>query len=262
FLSCEEKIVSPVLFDEDMILIQAKGKSFQMGSSEGRNDEKPVHAVKFTYDFYISKTEVTQREYEELMGENPSEFKGDSLPVEMVSWWDAIKYCNARSRREALASCYDENTGECDFKSNGYRLPTEAEWEYAARGGPKSKGYTYSGSNTIDDVAWYGDFFREKAHPVGEKDPNELGLYDMSGNVWEWCNDWYGLKYYEQCKERGTVLNPTGPNEGDYRDLRGGSWFNNAGDCRSAHRFRNPPVLRSYDAGFRLARGHIGKEQE
>jgi formylglycine-generating enzyme required for sulfatase activity len=245
-----------------MILIQAKGKSFQMGSDNGDDDEKPVHPVKFTYDFYMGKTEVTQREYEELMGENPSEFKGDSLPVEMVSWFDAIKYCNAKSIRDSLTPCYNYTTGECDFKSNGYRLPTEAEWEYTARGGSKSKGYEYSGINTIGDVAWYVGNSNGQTHPVGEKEPNELGLYDMSGNVLEWCNDWYDSKYYMQCKDRGTVLNPTCPNKGVVRVLRGGSWGFEALYCRSAYRFGGLPGSRSSLFGFRLSRGHIGKGQE
>ncbi|MGD9202880.1 MAG: formylglycine-generating enzyme family protein [Chitinispirillia bacterium] len=245
-----------------MVKIAARGKTFQMGSNKGNNDEKPVHTVKFTNDFYIGKTEVTQREYEELMGENPSYFKGDNLPVETVYWWDAIKYCNARSRKEGLTPCYNEETGECNFEANGYRLPTEAEWEYASRGGPESNSYEYSGSDTIGYVAWSKSNTIRRTNPVGIKLYNEIGVFDMSGNVWEWCNDWYGSEYYDQCKKEGIVMNPKGPNKGDIRVLRGGSWGDDAEYCRSALRGGYVPVLHSNYFGFRLARGHIERKQE
>jgi formylglycine-generating enzyme required for sulfatase activity len=163
----------------EMILV--RGGTFRMGDTDGQggDNEKPVHNVTLR-DFYIGKYPVTQKQWVQVMGSNHSNFKGDDLPVEQVSWnnvQEIIKELNAKTGKK-------------------YRLPTEAEWEYAARGGNKSKGYKYSGSNDIDKVAWYADNSGNKTHPVGTKAPNELGIYDMSGNVWEWVNDKYGGKYW------------------------------------------------------------------
>ena len=190
------------------------------------SDEEPVHTVTVS-SFYMDKTEVTQAEYRKVMGKNPSHFSGcDDCPVENVSWHDANEYA----------------------KKVGKRLPTEAEWEYAARGGNKSKGYRYSGSNTISSVGWYDDNSRSKTHPVAQKQPNELGLYDMSGNVYEWCSDWYGS--YSSSPQN----NPQGPNSGSSRVLRGGRWSTLDLSCRVAIRFRSGPDLRysNYFGGFRL----------
>ena len=165
-------------------MIFVEGGTFQMGSNNGDSDEKPVHRVTVS-DFYIGKYEVTQKEWYEVMGNNPSRFKGRNLPVEEVSWYDAVEFCNKKSKAEGLTPCYTgsrKNT-KCNFSANGYRLPTEAEWAYAARGGIKSKGYKYSGSNTIGDVAWYISNSGSKTHTVGTKKANELGIYDMTGNV-------------------------------------------------------------------------------
>jgi formylglycine-generating enzyme len=178
---------------EEMVFVE--GGTFQMGSNVGDLDEKPVHQVTVS-DFYIGKYEVTQKEWVEIMGSNPSHFKGDNLPVEKVSWFDAIEYCNKRSVQEGLNPVYsiNGNTSPSDWTNgkivanwdaDGYRLPTEAEWEYSARGGNKSRGFTYSGSNTIGEVAWYRDNSGRKTNSVGQKKPNELGIYDMTGNVWE-----------------------------------------------------------------------------
>ena len=253
----KNKTTSVTNSSNTMIKIIAAGKSFQMGSDKNGSDEQPVHTVKFTYDFYISRTEVTQGEYQEITGKNPSYFKGDNLPVEEVSWRDAIKFCNAKSRKHGKAPCYNEKTGECNLNANGYRLPTEAEWEYTARLGLKSKGYNYSGSNTIEKVAWNLNNSMKQTHPVGEKIPNESGIYDMSGNVWEWCNDLYGGTYYELCKNKGIVPDPTGPEEGTEHVLRGGSWLNNDENCRSANRYKSNFDNRSSYIGFRLAQGNI-----
>lgn len=202
-----------------------------MGSNNGDDDEKPVHSVTVS-DFYIGKYEVTQAQWKAIMGDNPSYFKncGGNCPVESVSWNDVqefIKKLNAKTGKK-------------------YRLPTEAEWEYAARGGTKSKGYKYAGSNNIDEVAEYEGNNDTKTKPVGGKKPNELGLYDMSGNVWEWCNDWYGD--YSSSSQ----TNPKGPSSGSDRVFRGGSWFYDAGRCRVANRSYNSPNCSFNFLGFRL----------
>jgi len=179
---------------ENFVFVE--GGTFQMGSNDGDSDEKPVHSVTVS-SFYVGKFEVTQKEYQNVMGKNPSYFKGENNPVENVTWYDAVKYCNKRSEKEGRTPSYNINGNNvtCDFSANGYRLPTEAEWEYAARGGNKSQNYKYSGSNKIGDVAWYDSNSGLRTHPVGQKAPNELGIYDMTGNVWEWCWDWYDGNY-------------------------------------------------------------------
>ena len=231
--------------------IYVQGGSFMMGSNAGDNDEKPIHEVSVS-SFYIGKYLVTQKEWQEVMGSNPSYFKGDMLPVEKISWYDAIEYCNKRSIKEGLQPCYSGSGANisCDWTANGYRLPKEAEWEYAARGGKKSKGYKYSGSDDIKKVAWYDSNSGSKTHPVGEKQANELGIYDMSGNVWEWCWDWYSRDYYSESPSS----NPRGPSSGDYRVLRGGAWRNDGLDCRVACRCYCNPDLRYDDYGLRILR--------
>jgi formylglycine-generating enzyme len=232
-----------------MILVQ--GGSFDMGSNGGANDEKPMHRVTLS-GFYIGKYEVTQEQYERVMGSNPSYFKdsGKNAPVEKVTWYDAVEFCNKLSEQEGLQKCYSGsgNSIKCDFSKNGYRLPTEAEWEYAAKGGSKSKGYKYSGSNNLGEVGWYGDNSGVKTHSVGGKKSNELGIYDMSGNVWEWCWDWYG-DYSSSAQ-----TNPHGQGSGSSRLLRGGSWNYFARNCRTANRnFYYPSYSLSF-IGFRLCR--------
>ncbi len=218
----------------DIEMVYVKGGTFTMGATseqggDANSDEKPTHSVTLS-DYYIGKYEVTQAQWRAVMGSNPSRFKGDNLPVERVSWNDIQKFI------EKL----NEKSGK------KFRLPTEAEWEYAARGGNQSKGYKYSGSDTLDDVAWYDDKLNEKTHPVGVKRPNELGLYDMSGNVWEWCSDRYGS--YSSSSQ----TNPTGPSSGSGRVLRGGSWCNFARGCRVSLRNYYNPDYRNSSLGFRL----------
>jgi formylglycine-generating enzyme required for sulfatase activity len=234
---------------DNMVFVQ--GGTFQMGSNDGDSDEKPIHTVTVS-DFYIGKYEVTQKEWKEIMGNNPSYRKGDNLPVEQVSWYDAVEFCNKKSEKEGLQKCYSgSGTGiTCDFTKNGYRLPTEAEWEYAVRGGDKSRGYKYSGSNNIADVAWYNNNSGFETHQVGSKQANELGIYDMSGNVWEWCWDWYDANYYSKSPSN----NPQGPSSGSYRVLRGGGWRNYAGLCRVAYRYNDDPDGSGSRMGFRVAR--------
>ena len=249
-------------FDSEKF-VSVSGGTFLMGSSSGDNDERPVHEVTLNYDFIIGKYEVTFVEYDaycdELLNEKPfdEEWGRKNRPVINVSWNDAIKYCNWLSEKENLPVAYDENGKLLDSNGNpttdittvsGYRLPTEAEWEYAALGGNKTNHYKYSGSNNINTVAWYEDNSEDHAHEVGEKAPNELGIYDMTGNVWELCNDWYG-KYDES-----NNLNPIGPSEGSRKVCRGGSWYNSAENNCLANRGRRRPNEFSYKHGFRICR--------
>ena len=199
----------------------------------------------------MGKYEVTQRKWQELMGNNPSNFKGDNLPVENISWFEVIEYCNKRSVKEGLTPCYQGsgNSITCDWSANGYRLPTEAEWEYAAKGGNKNfLTHLYSGSSSAGAVAWYDGNNGNTTHPVGTKAPNDLGLYDMSGNVYEWCWDWYG-NYGS-----GAQTDPTGAVSGTGRVYRGGSWSGSASFVRSSYRNSFGPSFRLSYLGFRLVR--------
>ena len=216
----------------DMVKVEAG--TFMMGAtSEMQNPydgEKPVHQVTLTNDYYMGKYEVTQALWQAVTGKNPSKFKGDNLPVEQVSWKDCQKFI----------SKLNSMTGR------KFRLPTEAEWEYAARGGKKSRVYQYSGSSNISDVAWYDGNSGSKTHPVGKKQANELGIYDMSGNVWEWCQDWYG-SYVSSSQ-----TNPLGANSGSYHVYRGGGWSYDAKFCRSSYRSSFTPGYRGSILGLRL----------
>ena len=228
FLFSVISVHSQKSFEPEMVFVE--GGTFQMGSSSGDSIEQPVHSVTLS-SFNIGKYEVTQAQWKAVMGSNPSNFSGcDNCPVEQVSWNDVQEFI-----RELNAQ-----TGK------NYRLPTESEWEYAARGGEQSRGYTYSGSNDINAVAWHGGNSEEITHAVGGKQANELGIYDMSGNVWEWCSDWYDN--YSGNSE----TNPTGASWGLYRVLRGGSWFDDADFCRAAFRDGYNPGHWLFDYGFRL----------
>jgi len=217
-------------------IVYVKGGTFYMGSNDGESDEKPIHKVIMS-DFYIGKYEVTFEEYEKFCESTRREKPDDNgwgrgkRPVINVCWYDAVEYCKWLS----------EETGK------KYRLPTEAEWEYASKGGLKSAVYKYSGSNNIDEVAWYDGNSGDKTHPVGTKQPNELGIYDMSGNVWEWCSDWYDEDYYS----KSPSTDPKGPSSGEYRVFRGGGWYNSSVNCRSALRGRSLPDYMGDGDGFR-----------
>ena len=216
----------------DMVRVEAG--TFTMGATPEMKYpflwEKPAHQVTLTNDYYIGKYEVTQALWKAVMGKNPSNFKGDNLPVEQVSWDDCQEFINKLNK----------------ITGKKFRLPTEAEWEYAARGGKKSRGYQYSGSNNISDVAWYDSNSGNKTHTVGSKQANELGIYDMSGNVLEWCQDWH------DDYSSSSQTNPTGANSGSYRVRRGGSWRSSAWDCRSSCRSLNTPGGRFSCLGLRL----------
>jgi formylglycine-generating enzyme required for sulfatase activity len=231
--------------------VYVEGGTFQMGNNNSESYSKPVHTVTVK-SFSMGKYEVTQKEWQEIMGSNPSNFKGETLPVESISWYEVIEYCNKRSIKEGLTPAYkgsDDNI-TCDWNANGYRLPTEAEWEFAAKGGIKDSylTYEYSGGNALDAVAWYDGNSGDRTHPVGTKAPNSLGIYDMSGNVFEWCWDWYG-DYSSRSQ-----TDPRGPVTGTIRVLRGGCWSNIGQSLRSALRFGGNPSYRGYSLGFRLVR--------
>ena len=229
-----DSITIPVKDGISIDMVRVEAGTFTMGATpemkDSWDDEKPTHQVTLTNDYYIGKYEVTQALWKAVMGNNPSKFNGDNLPVERVSWDDCQEFINKLN----------------GITGKTFRLPTEAEWEYAARGGKKSRGYRYSGSNNISDVAWYDGNSGNRTHAVGSKQANELGVYDMIGNVFEWCQDWYGS--YSSFSQ----TNPTGAISGSHRVERGGSWENTARNCRSSFRYDVTPDGRGSYLGLRL----------
>jgi len=227
-------VTIPVKDGVSIEMIKVEAGTFMMGATPEMeipdDDEKPVHQVTLTNDYYIGKYEVTQALWQTVMESNPSSFKGNNLPVEQVSWNDCQEFIGKLN----------------SITGRKFRLPTEAEWEYAARGGKKSRGYQYSGSSNISDVAWYNGNSGSKTHLVGTKQANELGLYDMCGNVLEWCQNWYG-SYVSSSQ-----TNPTGAVSGSYRVIRGGSWYSSARFCRSSCRDSGTPGIRNSRLGLRL----------
>jgi len=220
---------------------------------ENEVDAKPHQVV--VSSFYIDKHLVTQAEYQTVCGKNPSRWKAGRNPVEQVRWSDAVRYCNARSRLEGLKPCYDLQTWECDFSANGYRLPTEAEWEYACRAGTKTTFFFGNSPSKLRSYAWFDENSGGKPQPVGQKQPNPWGLYDMYGNVWEWCNDFYKVDYYHQSPEE----DPKGPKTGETKVVRGGAWKFSTESCRSGYRYNENPgyvdACFGYDIyGFRCVR--------
>ena len=233
-----------------MVLLPAG--TFIMG--EESEVDSPPHEVSVS-SFHIDAYLVTQEEYEKLMHDNPSRWKGSNNPVEQVRWSDAVRFCNARSEAEGLQPCYDLTTWKCDFNANGYRLPTEAEWEYACRAGTKTSYFFGNDASKLKDYAWYDKNSGGKPHPVGEKNPNPWGLYDMSGNVWAWCNDFYKVDYYTESPKE----DPRGPETGETKIVRGGAWKFSAESCRSGYRYNEDPgyadVCFGYDIyGFRCVK--------
>ena len=218
-------------------MVAVKGGTFKMGATkeqggDTKKDEKPAHQVTLS-DYYIGQTEVTQALWQAVMGSNPSNWKGDNLPVERVSWNDC----------QLFITKLNQLTGR------RFRLPTEAEWENAARGGNKSRGYKYAGSNDLGSVAWYVGNSGSKTHPVGQKQANELGIYDMAGNVYEWCQDWRDKEYYS----KSPSTNPCNNTSASSRVNRGGSWGSGAGYCRVSSRFNCDPGFPHNTLGLRLA---------
>lgn len=256
--------------------VYVPGGTFTMGrtTGSGDSDELPTHSVTLN-SFYIGKYEVTQGEYSQYMQPGSSWTSsyglGNNYPAYYASWYAILKYCNLRSIAEGLTPVYTIsgstnpaswgavpttnnatwNAAICNWNANGYRLPTEAEWEYAARGATNTPDYLYSGSDDINAVAWHGgNNSPYGSKPIGTKAPNGLGLYDMSGNLWELCWDWYSSSYYSS----SPGSNPTGPSSGTYRLVRGGSWGDHASSCRVANRSNSIPYSGGSYNGFRLCR--------
>lgn len=212
-------------------MIKVEGGTFKMGSTTGEGRERPVHEVTLS-PYYIGETQVTQALWTEVMGENPSDFIGDNKPVNRVNWFDCEHFIKKLN----------------EITNQKFRFPTEAEWEFSARGGKKSKGYEYAGSNKIEDVAWFDDNSNGEVHQITKKKPNELGIYDMSGNVWEWCQDWGERGYYKKSPNK----DPQGPSSGTSRVVRGGGRNSIAGNCRIAYRNFNSPDNKRSSIGLRL----------
>ena len=236
-------------------MVLLPGGTFLMGDAQGEVDEHP-HQVTVS-PFAIDKFEVTQEEYERVMANNPSKVKGKKNPVEQVRWSDAVRYCNERSRLEGLDPAYDLQTWTCRFDANGYRLPTEAEWEYAARAGTTTA-YSFGDSDAdLKSYAWFQANSGGKPRPVRQRKPNAWGLYDMQGNVWEWCNDFYKVDYYSESPSK----DPKGPDSGGKKVLRGGCWNSTPDACRVAFRYNENPgytdACFGYDIyGFRCVRSY------
>ena len=244
-------------------MVYVPGGTFQMGSTY-KSFTSPVHSVSLS-SFYISKYEIKQDQYKAVMGEDPSQHKGVNMPVDKVSWFDACEYCNALSRKAGYTPVYiiKKSTAKtkdgkidkskwsvtCNWNADGFRLPTEAEWEYAATGGSKSRGYIYSGSNDASDVSWNKTTGAgSKPKPVGTKKANELGIYDMSGNHWEWCWDWYGSY------SSGNQTNPKGPSTGSKKVERGGAYYADAELCHVKYRLMCPPGTEYSSITVRIVR--------
>lgn len=261
-----DDVVKPAVFDplkyDSTLYAMIPAGSFMMGDTSGfaSTQEQPIHKVSISRPFLIGRTEVTQAQYSAVMLRNPSRFAGEDHPVENVSWSDAVNYCNALSVLEKLTPCYSD-TGiytVCDWNANGYRLPTEAEWEYACRAGTRTDFYTgqlvhparYPPDPSLDFAGSYGGNSGGTTRPVGRAKKNAFGLYDMHGNLAEWCWDSHSFQYYAVSPD----TDPRGPDADSYRVLRGGSWYQTAIECRSSYRSATQYYRRGQIYGFRVAR--------
>jgi hypothetical protein len=224
-----------------------KAGSFQMGSISGSINEMPVRTVKISKDFYITKYEITQRLFQTVLKYNPSEIQAEELPVDNLSWIESVKFCNQISKIQGLDTVYRISGGDVVWNksSNGWRLPTEAEWEYACRADTETD---FSGTGTISEIGWYSLNSGLKAHPVGSKSANAFNLFDMHGNVWEWCYDWFDDNYYSS----DVNTDPSGPNTGNRHVIRGGSWNDGPNLVRSSN--RSIPEIIPTNIGFRIVR--------
>jgi formylglycine-generating enzyme len=241
---------SPVAAATEMVHLRA-GK-FIMGDKD--EVDAPLHEV-FISALDMDRNLVTQELYQKVMGTNPSRWKGAGNPVEQLRWSDALKFCNKRSELEGLQPCYDLKTLKCNFEANGYRLPTEAEWEYACRAGTTTAYFFGDNPGRLGDYAWFDKNSGGHPRPIGQKQPNPWGLYDIVGNVWEWCNDWYKVDYYQESPKQ----DPRGADEGQNKVLRGGAWRFSADNCRCGYRYNESPgysdVCFGYDIyGFRCVK--------
>jgi formylglycine-generating enzyme required for sulfatase activity len=242
----------PTLADRRMKLVRIEPGSFSMGRAKAWfDDEQPQHEVQITRPFFLGIHLVTQGQYQAIMGSNPSGFKGsDDLPVEYVSWLDAVNFCNKLSEKDKRTPFYRINgTNVAGVGGNGYRLPSEAEWEYTCRAGSATWYSFGEDTEKLGEHAWYSGNSQSKTHQVGQKSPNAWGLYDMEGNVWEWCGDWYDQYYYASSPD----ADPPGPSKASARVIRGGSWSDSDLYCRPAVRNRSAPEDRYNNLGFRVA---------
>ena len=233
-------------------MVEIKPGKFIMGD-KAEPDATP-HEVSVSA-FFIDKYLVTQELFQKVMGSNPSRWKGDKNPVEQVRWSDAVRFCNKRSELEGLKPCYNLQTWQCDFTANGYRLPTEAEWEYACRAGTTTDYFFGNAPDKLREFAWFEKNAGGKPRPVGQKKPNPWGLHDMVGNVWQWCNDFYKVDYYKESPRQ----DPRGPATAQNKVVRGGAWRFPDDNCRSGYRYNENPgyadVCFGYDIyGFRCVR--------
>ena len=279
FISCDDSSSEPDNNDPPPVpgeMVTVTGGTFITIDTSKQTPDTVTVTVS---DFSIGKYEVTQKEWEDVMGSNPAEYDptnnigvGDNNPVYHIGWFDILVFCNKKSVLDGLSPCYTINAStdpadwgarpvysndptfaawnavECDWDANGYRLPTEAEWEFAARGGANwTDGYTYSGSNAIENVAWYDGNSGSLLHLIGTKSPNQLGIYDMTGNLYEYCWDWYA-PYVDNS------IDPVGPSTGDMRIVRGGSWMSMPANCVVNGRYREYPNTNYDYNGFRLVK--------